>query len=122
MFLSCVCTPMSGGAAYRLFRCRLGRPRSRSQPAICDHSNTAEYMAATGFTFHPTIAFRSGLGPYKRQGISVVEGRAQEQRSSRAAVVEGLEPGSPASVGASAIITQVADLTLRSVSGRNRVF
>ena len=28
----------------------------------------AEYMAATGFTFHPTIAFRSGLGPYKRQG------------------------------------------------------
>ncbi len=27
----------------------------------------AEYMAATGFTFHPTIAFRSGLGPYKRQ-------------------------------------------------------
>src|ERR1039457_6638874 len=28
----------------------------------------AEYMAATGFTFHPTIAFRSGLGPYKAQG------------------------------------------------------
>jgi hypothetical protein len=27
----------------------------------------AEYMAATGFTFHPTIAFRSGLGPYKAQ-------------------------------------------------------
>ena len=27
----------------------------------------AEYMAATGFTFHPTIAFRSGLGPYKPQ-------------------------------------------------------
>src|ERR1035437_6149472 len=27
----------------------------------------AEYMAATGFTFHPTIAFRSGLGPYKGQ-------------------------------------------------------
>jgi len=25
----------------------------------------AEYMAATGFTLHPTIAFRSGLGPYK---------------------------------------------------------
>jgi hypothetical protein len=25
-------------------------------------------MAATGFTFHPTIAFRSGLGPYKAQG------------------------------------------------------
>src|SRR5208282_4129933 len=29
----------------------------------------AEYMAATGFTFHPTIAFRSGLGPYKAQDI-----------------------------------------------------
>jgi len=27
----------------------------------------AEYMAATGFTLHPTIAFRSGLGPYKAQ-------------------------------------------------------
>jgi len=27
----------------------------------------AEYMAATGFTLHPTIAFRSGLGPYKPQ-------------------------------------------------------
>jgi hypothetical protein len=26
-------------------------------------------MAATGFTFHPTIAFRSGLGPYKGQGF-----------------------------------------------------
>ena len=25
----------------------------------------AEYMAATGFTIHPTIVFRSGLGPYK---------------------------------------------------------
>jgi hypothetical protein len=25
----------------------------------------AEYMAATGFTLHQTIAFRSGLGPYK---------------------------------------------------------
>jgi hypothetical protein len=29
----------------------------------------AEYMAATGFTFHPTIAFRSGLGPYKGQAF-----------------------------------------------------
>ena len=28
----------------------------------------AEYMAATGFTLHQPIAFRSGLGPYKRQG------------------------------------------------------
>jgi len=27
----------------------------------------AEYMAATGFTLHPTIAFRSGLGPYMAQ-------------------------------------------------------
>ncbi len=27
----------------------------------------AEYMDATGFTFHPTIGFRSGLGPYKAQ-------------------------------------------------------
>jgi len=27
----------------------------------------AEYMAATGFIHHPTIAFRSGLGPYKGQ-------------------------------------------------------
>ena len=27
----------------------------------------AGYMAATGFTIHPTIAFRSGLGPYKGQ-------------------------------------------------------
>src|ERR1039458_123072 len=27
----------------------------------------AEYMAATGFTFHPTIAFRSGMGPYMAQ-------------------------------------------------------
>jgi hypothetical protein len=27
----------------------------------------AEYMAATGFTFHPIIGFRSGLGPYKAQ-------------------------------------------------------
>ncbi len=26
--------------------------------------NEAEYMAATGFTLHPTIACRSGLGPY----------------------------------------------------------
>jgi hypothetical protein len=25
----------------------------------------AEYMAATGFSSHPTIAFRSGLDPYK---------------------------------------------------------
>jgi hypothetical protein len=29
----------------------------------------AEYMAATGFTLHQTIAFRSGLGPYKAQGL-----------------------------------------------------
>jgi len=29
----------------------------------------AEYMAATGFTLHPTIAFRSGLGPYKAQAV-----------------------------------------------------
>src|ERR1035437_2547156 len=27
----------------------------------------AEYMARTGFTFHPTIAFRSGMGPYMGQ-------------------------------------------------------
>jgi len=27
----------------------------------------AEYMAATGFTLHQAIAFRSGLGPYKGQ-------------------------------------------------------
>src|SRR5208282_6287224 len=27
----------------------------------------AEHMAATGFTLHPTIAFRSGLGPCKAQ-------------------------------------------------------
>jgi hypothetical protein len=27
----------------------------------------AEYMAATGFTPHQAIAFRSGLGPYKGQ-------------------------------------------------------
>jgi hypothetical protein len=27
----------------------------------------AEYMAATGLTLHPTIAFRSGLGPYMAQ-------------------------------------------------------
>ncbi len=30
----------------------------------------AEYMAATGFIIHPTIAFRSGLGPDKAQGAS----------------------------------------------------
>jgi hypothetical protein len=29
----------------------------------------AEYMAATGFTPHQAITFRSGLGPYKGQGI-----------------------------------------------------
>src|SRR5208283_3604002 len=39
----------------------------------------AEYMAATGFTFHPTIAFRSGLGPYKRR----VSRRAAATRSAR---------------------------------------
>ena len=33
----------------------------------------AEYMAATGFTFHPTIAFRSGLGPYKAQAAKSVQ-------------------------------------------------
>jgi len=33
-------------------------------------SKQAEYMAATGFTLHPTIAFRSGLGPYKAQEAS----------------------------------------------------
>src|ERR1019366_8337009 len=27
----------------------------------------AEYMTATGFTFHPTIGFRSGLGAYMPQ-------------------------------------------------------
>ena len=27
----------------------------------------AEYMDATGFTLHPTVAFRSGLGPYMAQ-------------------------------------------------------
>jgi len=30
----------------------------------------AEYMAATGFTVRPTIAFRSGLGPDNAQGAS----------------------------------------------------
>jgi hypothetical protein len=30
----------------------------------------AEYMTVTGFAIHPTIAFRSGLGPYKAQGAS----------------------------------------------------
>src|ERR1039458_6040791 len=29
----------------------------------------AGYMAATGFTIHPTIAFRSGRGPYMKVGI-----------------------------------------------------
>ncbi len=30
----------------------------------------AEYMAATGFIIHPTIAFRSALDPEKAQGAS----------------------------------------------------
>jgi hypothetical protein len=30
----------------------------------------AEYMAATGFSLHQTIAFRSGLGPYKAQAAA----------------------------------------------------
>jgi hypothetical protein len=29
----------------------------------------AEYMAATGFTPHQAITFRSGLGPYKGQRV-----------------------------------------------------
>jgi hypothetical protein len=32
----------------------------------------AEYMAATGFTIHPTIVFRSGLGPYKGHEVLVI--------------------------------------------------
>jgi hypothetical protein len=38
-------------------------------------------MAATGFTFHPTIAFRSGLGPYKRQYFTPISLRSGEQDS-----------------------------------------
>jgi len=34
------------------------------------HLIQAEYMDETRFTIHPTIAFRSGLGPYKAQGVS----------------------------------------------------
>ena len=29
----------------------------------------AEYIAATGFILHPTIAFRSELGSYKPQDV-----------------------------------------------------
>jgi hypothetical protein len=36
----------------------------------------AEYMAATGFTPHQAIAFRSGLGPYKGQVVR--DGRRPE--------------------------------------------
>src|ERR1039458_8240769 len=42
----------------------------------------AEYMAATGFTIHPTIVFRSGLGPYKAHGHRTTA-RSMTLRNSR---------------------------------------
>jgi hypothetical protein len=41
----------------------------------------AEYMAATGFIIHPTIAFRSGLGPDKAHKGPRVQamGRSSDQ-------------------------------------------
>ncbi len=42
----------------------------QGQEGVMKLLKQAEYMAATGFTFHPTIAFRSGLGPDKAQGSS----------------------------------------------------
>jgi hypothetical protein len=39
----------------------------------------AEYMAATGFTIHPTIGFRSGLGPYCSPSAQVGQFAAIEE-------------------------------------------
>jgi hypothetical protein len=51
----------------------------------------AEYMAATGFTFHPTIAFRSGMGPYKGHGSALL----RRSRRRRVNIQPALTPENP---------------------------